>query len=521
MESAAGPVHSAAAGLYLLTLLFLLPFGVHRLRLLWLRMRHPPLREAREWSGPLPRVTVQLPVYNEANVIERAIDAACGLEYPRERLEVQVLDDSDDETVALAAERVRSWRRRGVDVQHVRRGERTGFKAGALALGARRARGDFFLVLDADFVPPSDLVRRLLPPFRDERVGAVQAAWGHLNEDESWLTRGQALMLDAHFTVEHETRYRCGLFFNFNGTAGMWRRRCLEDAGGWRADTLTEDLDLSYRAQLRGWRLAYLDEVRVPAELPSRVEALEVQQQRWAQGGIQTARKLLPAVWRSPARPSVKIEATAHLLAHAAHPPTLLLGAALGALGLLGTSTALLPTWAHLTGLGLAMFPFLLFYAVVARLRGHGPVASARRVAETMLLGLGLGVPVTFAVLRGLREDRTPFRRTPKLGSGRALRAYGVRRDAPALLLRAALALGLGAAMTNLIVTGTLPAVPFTGLFAAGHAATTRESFRGHDRRRSGALLIDPPRDRPPGSDRGGACPAGSGSRAGSGGGGG
>lgn len=486
MEFTGGPFATAVGGLYLLILLVLVPFGAHRLRLVWLRLRRPGRREPGAWRGPLPRVTVQLPVYDEANVVERLIDAACRLDYPRDRLQVQVLDDSDDETVELAAERVGRWRRRGVDVRHIRRPGRTGFKAGALAYGARRARGEFLLVLDADFVPPPDLVRRLLPPFRDERVGAVQAAWAHLNEEESWLTRAQALLLDAHFAVEHETRYRCGLFFNFNGSAGMWRKRCVEDAGGWQADTLTEDLDLSYRAQLRGWRLAYLDGVRVPAELPGSMGPLEVQQQRWAQGGIQTARKLLPAVWRSDLPGRIKLEATAHLCAHAAHPPTLSLGVALGGLGLLGSSTALLPLWVHAVALGLAMLPFLIFYGVAARLRGHGPLASVRRVGEAVLLGLGLGVPVTFAVLRGLRGGRAPFRRTPKRGSGRG-RLYTARRDIPAVALRGALAVALGAAMARLMFAGLIPPVPFTGLFAAGYAATTRESLRPEGRAGSGA----------------------------------
>lgn len=486
MESTGGILVTALGGFYLLVLLVLLPFGAHRLRLVWLRLRSPARREPRAWRGPLPRVTVQLPVYDEANVVERLIDAACALDYPCDRLEVQVLDDSDDETVGLAAARVRAWRGRGVDVRHIRRPERTGYKAGALAHGARRARGEFLLVLDADFVPPPDLVRRLLPPFRDASVGAVQAAWAHLNEGESWLTRGQSLLLDAHFAVEHETRYRCGFFLNFNGSAGMWRRRCLEEAGGWQADTLTEDLDLSYRAQLRGWRIAYLDDVRVPAELPSGMAPLEVQQQRWAQGGIQTARKLLPSLWRGRVPLGVKLEASAHLLAHAAHPPTLLLGVALGALGLAGSSTALLPLWVHAAALGLAMVPFLVFYGVAARLRGHGIRATARRVVEGVLLGLGLGVPVTFAVLRGLRRDRTPFLRTPKRGSGAAGRLYPARHDGPAVALRGTLALALGAAMARLLAVGMVPPVPFTGLFAAGYAATTRESLRPRRRAAGG-----------------------------------
>ncbi|MFB6240365.1 MAG: glycosyltransferase, partial [Gemmatimonadota bacterium] len=378
------------------------------------------------WRGELPPVTVQIPVYNEANVVERAVDAACRLDYPRDRLEVQVLDDSDDGTSELAARRVEAWRGEGVDAHHLRRPGREGYKAGALAHGAERASGEFFLVLDADFVPDPDLIRRLLPAFSDPDVGMVQAAWAHLNEEGGgWLTRAQALLLDAHFAVEHEARCRAGLFFNFNGTAGMWRRECLADVGGWEGDTLTEDLDLSYRAQLGGWKGVYRDDVRVDGELPASVRSLEVQQERWARGGIQTARKLLPAIWRSDERLAVKAEATSHLLGHLAHPLTTLLGLALAGAGFLGGVHAL-PDWFHALALSLAVLPFVLFYGTASRLRGAGAAATVRRVAEAMTLGIGLGVPLTRAVARGAVEERGGgvFRRTPKSGAG-VLRRYG------------------------------------------------------------------------------------------------
>lgn len=253
--------------LSLAVLALLLPFAAHRTYLLLLSRRPPP-ELPRRWSGPWPRVTVQLPLYNEAPVARRVIDAACSLDYPARALEIQVLDDSIDETVELVARRVAWWRARGVNVCHIRRRKRAGFKAGALAAGVRRAHGEFLLVLDSDFVPEPDLVKKLLPPFRLPRVGMVQARWDHLNEDANWLTRAQSLLLDGHFFFEHGGRYRGGLFFNFNGTAGMWRRECLEDAGGWQADTLTEDLDISYRAQMHGWRFVFREDIGVPAELP-------------------------------------------------------------------------------------------------------------------------------------------------------------------------------------------------------------------------------------------------------------
>jgi len=469
-------VNEWGSALYLAVLVLLVPFGAHRLRLLWLRLRRAAPVEAETWTEPLPVVTVQLPIYNEANVVGRLIDAVCSFDYPTERLEIQVLDDSDDETVDRAARHIARWRGRGVDIQHIRRGSRGGFKAGALARGVERARGEFMLVLDADFVPSPDLIRALLPPFRDPAVGAVQAAWDHLNRDANWLTRAQALFLDAHFAVEQEARYRAGLFFNFNGSGGLWRRRCIEESGGWQSDTLTEDIDLSYRAQLAGWRFVYRDAVRVPAELPLGLRAVEIQQSRWTQGGIQGARKLLPRVFRAPLPRAVKLEAAAHLLGHAVHPLTLLLGIALATFGWLGVPGATLPDWVHAIALALATVPFVLFYGLAGRLRNRSK-GLARDVARAMLLGLGLGVPLTIAVVRGLRRTPTPFERTPKSGFDQAVpyRADLARLPAAA---RAALAIALVGATAKIASLGLLAALPFTALFALGYLVTTRESLR-------------------------------------------
>jgi cellulose synthase/poly-beta-1,6-N-acetylglucosamine synthase-like glycosyltransferase len=462
---------------YLLVLVLLLPFGAHRLRLLWLRFHRPPRVETREWCGSLPRVTVQLPVYDEANVVERLIDAAGALDYPSDLLEIQVLDDSDDDTSRLAAAGVAALRTRGIEATHIRRSGRDGFKAGALANGLRLSRGEFLLVLDADFVPQASLVRDLLGPFADETVGAVQAAWAHLGADATWLRRAQALFLDAHFAIEHEGRYRAGVFFNFNGSAGMWRRTCIANAGGWSSDTLTEDVDLSYRAQLSGWRFAYLDDVRVPAELPSGLRAVEIQQERWTQGGVQSARKLLPLVWRSRATRSQKLEASAHLLGHFVHPLTLLLGTALAVTGLLGIGGTALPRWVHITAIALATMPFVLFYGSAARLRGVRVRALPRRIGEALILGLGLGVPLTGAVLRGALGLRTPFARTPKEGFRTRIR-YPARSWTASDWVRASLGLTLAAAVWNLATTGLAAAIPFTSLFALGYFATSAESLR-------------------------------------------
>ena len=270
----------------------------------------------------LPLVTTQIPLFNEANVAERAIRAAARIDYPCDRHEIQVLDDSTDETREIVDRTVRELQARGHCIVVLRRTDRTGFKAGALAAALRVATGEFLAIFDADFVPPPRFLRDTLPFFlADDRMGLVQARWGHLNADDSVLTRAQAIGIDGHFTVEQSARTFNGLLMNFNGTAGIWRRRAILDAGGWSADTLTEDLDLSYRAQLAGWRTHFLSELEVPGELPDGVAAFKSQQFRWAKGSIQTAKKLLPRLWRDRDRSVwVKIQATLHLTHYAVHP---------------------------------------------------------------------------------------------------------------------------------------------------------------------------------------------------------
>ncbi len=303
--------------LYFGCLLVLSAYGAHRWYLLWLYRRHrrDDATPARRFD-PLPRLTVQLPLYNEMYVAERLIDAVCALDYPRDRLEIQVLDDSTDETREIVSAKTAACAARGFDIVHLHRTDRAGFKAGALEAGLRVAKGDLIAIFDADFVPQPGFARELVHHFTDERVGMVQARWGHLNADYSPLTRVQSMLLDGHFVIEHTARNRSGRFFNFNGTAGIWRRRCIEDAGGWQHDTLTEDLDLSYRAQLEGWRFVFLPDHIAPAELPLEMGAFKSQQHRWAKGSIQTARKLLPRIYRSALPWYVKLEATVHLTAN-------------------------------------------------------------------------------------------------------------------------------------------------------------------------------------------------------------
>src|SRR6266850_2260481 len=302
---------------YFFVLIVLAIYGWHRYYLVYLYMRH---KDKEPRSGPpldpLPVVTIQLPLYNEMYVADRLIDAVCRLDYPRELLEIQVLDDSIDETRSIAALAVRRWAAQGIDIKYYHRADRTGYKAGALEAGLKAARGEFIGIFDADFMPTSDFLTRLIPHFRNPKVGMVQARWGHINQDYSLLTKIQAILLDGHFILEHGGRNRGGRFFNFNGTAGVWRRTAIDDAGGWQHDTLTEDLDLSYRAQLAGWQFVFVPGLIAPAEVPVEMNAFKSQQHRWAKGSIQTCRKLLPRILKSNLPLGVKAEAFFHLTAN-------------------------------------------------------------------------------------------------------------------------------------------------------------------------------------------------------------
>lgn len=468
--------------LYAVAVLGLGIFGAHRYHLLYLRFRGrspecPPAPE--DW----PVVTVQLPVYNERHVVDRLLRCVAALDYPRDRLEIQVLDDSTDDTTQRIAATLTDLRSHGLSIDHIRRSNREGFKAGALAHGLSSSQGEIVVIFDADFRPSEDVLRRLVPHFRDPKVGMVQARWGHLNRDDSLLTRAQALFLDGHFLIEHVARSRSGRFFNFNGTAGAWRRSCIDDAGGWQGDTLTEDLDLSYRAQLKGWRFLFLEDVVVPAELPATMNAYKAQQHRWAKGSIQTAMKLLPSILRAPVTLRQKVEAVFHLANN------------INYLLMLLTTVLVLPTlllrWEEYRLLGgllyFASFVFATasvaaFYGTAARVGGGRP-AGPFRLLFLMALGIGLSVNNGAAVMEALRRHKTPFKRTPKRGvslvdkGGRDPAGYRVPINAMTVL-EAGLAAYFVFALTWAWGQAMALAIPFLLLFEVGFAYVVWGSVR-------------------------------------------
>jgi glycosyltransferase involved in cell wall biosynthesis len=303
---------------YFVVMVILALYGVHRYQLVWLYYRHrkKATREPAQYFQELPFITIQLPIFNEQYVIDRLIEACCRLEYPQDRLQIQLLDDSTDETREVAAAIVEKYRAAGHPIEYIHRTNRHGYKAGALDHGLQTAKGEFVAIFDADFVPPPQWLMQVVHHFAEPGVGMVQTRWTHLNRDYSFLTQVEAILLDGHFVLEHGGRSRAGVFFNFNGTAGMWRRVAIAEAGGWQHDTLTEDTDLSYRAQLKGWQFKYLPHVECPAELPIEMTAFKTQQARWAKGLIQTSKKVLPMVWRSKMPLHTKIEAVYHLTAN-------------------------------------------------------------------------------------------------------------------------------------------------------------------------------------------------------------
>lgn len=406
--------YQIAIGIYSLCMLVFCLFGLHRVWLLWLyfkqRTKHPLLQTQQLQDRPV--VTVQLPVYNEKYVITRLVEAVCQLDYPQAKLEIQILDDSNDDTVEIIDHLVLQKRASGFDIHAIRRPIRQGFKAGALGYGLEQSRGELILIFDADFIPIPDILDYAIPYFANPQVGMVQFPWDHVNRDYSFLTWAQAVLLDGHFNIEHLARSRSGRFFNFNGTAGIWRKQCIFDAGGWQGDTLTEDLDLSYRAQLKGWQFIYVPDLRIPAELPVELNAFKSQQYRWAQGGIQTALKLLPRLLRSSAPPKVKVEAIFHMTANLTYlcMPCFILVSPL-----LVVCQTCIPKYLYLITFTAAFLSIIAFYLTAQA--GYLKQSIWKRIAVIpilMAIGIGLCINNCRAILGALFSHRTTFVRTPK-----------------------------------------------------------------------------------------------------------
>lgn len=370
---------------------------------------------------PYYKITIQLPVYNEPNVVSRLIESIVKLDYPKEKLEIQVLDDSTDETQKIAKTSVEKYKKEGFNILYIHRDDRTGYKAGALQSGLSLATGEFIAIFDADFIPKYDFLKKLLPYFSSDNIGMVQARWGHTNRKYSLLTKIQAIILDGHFLIEHTARNRSGRFFNFNGTAGIWRKKAIEESGGWQSDTLTEDMDLSYRAQLKGWKFIFVPDVVTPAELPVDVNAFKTQQGRWAKGTIEVAKKLIGVILKSKTPFKVKAEAIFHLTSNFWH-----LYLAIISMVLLPAILVRLNT-NHRDIFMIDMPIFLLsilsiayFYYISQKELGYSFWDSIKYLPFLMSAGIGLAVNNSKFVLEGIYGYKTEFVRTPK---------YGITRD--------------------------------------------------------------------------------------------
>jgi cellulose synthase/poly-beta-1,6-N-acetylglucosamine synthase-like glycosyltransferase len=489
-------MHVLLCSAYFGVLLLLASYGLHRshLVLTLLRLRKklraghevPRLGEGDE----LPRVTVQLPLFNEATVAVRLLEHVARIDYPRDRFEIQLLDDSTDETGHLVRAAIRRLVAEdpALDVAYIHRVDRTGYKAGALDAGLGVAKGELVAIFDADFLPQPGFLRDLVPHFLDPKVGMVQARWGHLNRDLSLLTRVQALMLDGHHLVENRARAAAGWLFNFSGTGGIWRKTAIADAGGWQHDTLTEDLDLSYRAQLQGWKFVYREDVVTPAELPEDVSAFRAQQYRWAKGTVQTARKLLERVWTSRLTLDQRLEAFFHLTPHFAYPLMVFLSV------LLLPALILMPATDPRTMLMIDL-PLCIgttgslaaFYAMAELAQGRRRRDALKQLPALLALGAGLAPHLSKAVFEGLATMSGEFVRTPKKGNSSGTR-YRTYADLP--MTEVALCLLSLASVAASIETGHWFATPFAAIFTFGYGyVATLVAMEQIARRRAAASV--------------------------------
>ena len=459
---------------YFLVLFGLSAYGLHRYTMIYLFLKHSrqkpvPLRSFEE----LPPVTVQLPIFNELHVVKRLIRAVGALNYPKEKLQIQVLDDSTDETRELCQKEVDALKADGYDIELIHRVDRTGFKAGALENGMETAKGEFIFILDADFVPQPEILHEMIHFFTDEKIGMIQTRWGHLNRKYSLLTRIQAMFLDGHLILEQTARSRSGRFFNFNGTGGIWRKSCIEDAGGWQHDTLTEDLDLSYRAQMKGWKFIFLKDVVTPAELPVDMDGFKSQQHRWTKGSIQTCKKMLGRIWSSDLPFIIKLEATVHLTSNFAYLLLIFLCILI--------HPAMQPAagWQRVMLLDIPIFlmAFLsvgLFY-VCSQMALYPKWKWLKEIIYLpVLLALGIGMSINNgkAVLEALFNRQSDFIRTPKYGIEKKKQEWKRSRYRALKSIAPVFEVLLAAYFSYLVifclVTGNWGSLPFLVMFQFG-----------------------------------------------------
>ena len=469
---------------YFLSLTILFVFGLHGFIMLYY---HKKYRD----NNPVPKpqidenatVTIQLPLYNELYVAERLIKATCEIEYPKDKLEIQVLDDSTDETTEIVSNIVKQKQAEGFDIKHIRRGTREGFKAGALKYGLEKAKGEFVAIFDADFIPHKDFLKKTLSFFTDEKVGLVQTRWEHLNGDYSILTKAQALALDGHFVIEQTVRNKAGFFINFNGTGGIWRKSCIEDAGNWHADTLTEDLDLSYRAQLKGWRFVFLKDFTSPAELPSEINALKSQQFRWTKGAVETAKKILPLVWKSDIPLRVKLQSTFHLTNNLVFPFILLAAILNVPLIFIKNSGSHEAYFAIMSIFVLAFISSFLFYMYAQKDIRTDWRKKIVLFPLFMAGSMGFAVNNSRAVIEGLLNRKSEFVRTPKfkLESEKDSwmgNKYLTRKVGFSVIVEALLAVYCLIGVLSSIYFMELAAIPFQLLFFLGFAFVSITSIK-------------------------------------------
>ncbi|MEM6755671.1 MAG: cellulose synthase family protein [Planctomycetota bacterium] len=489
-DSATPLLRAVVTAAYIALLALICVYGVHRYWMMRLYRRHlmDSARPAARFAEP-PRVTIQLPMFNEGPVGVRIIDATVAIDYPREQLQIQVVDDSTDGSAELARQRVEHWQKQGVDISYHHRTDRTGFKAGALDAALPEATGEFIAIFDADFLPPRSFLKRTIHHFTDPKIGMVQTRWDHLNRADSLLTRAQAIFLDGHFLIEQTARNRAGMYMGFNGTAGVWRRQAIADGGGWEHDTLTEDLDLSYRSQMAGWQFRFLPHVACPAELPPEINAFKSQQHRWTKGAIQCAKKILPRLMRARVPLLVKAEGFFHLTCPMVYLYMTLMCLLFYPAIHLNVQLAQRGSWVGVI-IGVALFGMgtvsaALYYLVAQKRRRRPMWKTALYIPLLMAVGVGVALSNAVACIEALLGYQTPFVRTPKYGrAGPEDQASSAGKARPAGIVPIPIpSLRLSVALLELVMAGymifclwlawqqpaTMISVPFLLLFAIGY----------------------------------------------------